>query len=290
MKPDIAVVTLTHNKLACTRKCLPRLLDSRDRSWELIVVDNGSSDGTRAWLQDFRKQAAARGRSVSIIQNDGNIGCSTARNQGAAQAAESVRYLVFMDNDVTIRSRGWLNGLATPLETHPDMAMTGPKLVYPFAPHAIQFAGGAVTPGGRVVFLGRGEPRDHPAFNAPRDVQCFISACCMVRRTAFMQAGGFDEWFNPVEYEDIDLSYRLRSLGYRIRYLPAVEMLHFENVTTRGTAKLPNTYLIIRNGLRFKQRWHAMFATEDGPPESAARWRHIDVPAFETIGPLSMID
>ncbi len=289
MKPDIAVVTLTHNKLACTRKCLTHLLHSCDRNWELIVVDNGSSDGTLAWLQTFQNQAAADNLNVTIVSNQGNIGCSTARNQGASRAADSVRYLVFIDNDLTVRSRGWLNMLATVLDADPELGMVGPKLVYPFDPHPIQCAGGAVTRGGRVVFLGRGEPREHPEFNRPHDVQCLISACCMVRRQVFEQAGGFDEWFNPVEYEDIDLCYRIRSQGHRIRYVPTVEMYHFENVTTCGTEQLPNTYLIIRNGLRFKRRWNPIFAGENGPPETVARWRRVDVAPFESISGLPLI-
>ncbi len=288
MKPDIAVITLTHNKLDCTRKCLTQLLHTQARNWELIVVDNGSRDGTREWLRTFRETAAAGKPDVTILCNDGNIGCSAARNQGAARAADSVRRLVFIDNDVTVRSRDWLTRLAAPFETDPQLGMAGPKLLYPFAPHPIQCAGAAVTRGGRVVFLGRGEPREHPEFNVPRETQCLISACCMVCRSAFEEAGGFDEWFHPVEYEDIDLCYNLRKRGYRIRYLPEVEMYHFENITTCGTAHLPNTYLIIRNGLRFKKRWKSMFATENGPPEAAARWRRIDVPPFETIGELPL--
>ncbi len=290
MNPEIAVVTLTHNKLECTRKCLRHLLHSSDRNWELIVVDNGSRDGTRAWLRTFQKQAAAERLNVTIVTNPTNIGCSTARNQGAARAADSVRHLVFIDNDLTVRSRGWLNLLAAKLDADPAVGMVGPKLVYPFHPHPIQCAGGAVTRGGRVVFRGRGEPRDHPEFSTPRDVQCLISACCMVRRTVFEQAGGFDPWFNPVEYEDIDLCYRIRHQGHRVRYLASVEMYHFENVTTCGTEHLPNTYLIVRNGLRFKKRWHSMFTRENGPPDTAARWRQVDVPPFTAIGDLPLLD
>lgn len=290
MKPETAVIVLTHNKLDCTRKCLGQLLHTRGRDWELIVVDNGSEDGTREWLAAFKIRAAADGLTVTVIHNDGNIGCSTARNQGAAKAAGSVRYLAFADNDVTVRSRTWLSTMAAALEADHELGMVGPKLVYPFAPYPIQFAGGAVTPTGRVVFMGRGEPCDQPEFNRACDVQCCISACCMLPRRAFEAVGGFDEWFNPVEYEDIDLCYRLRGRGWRIRYLPEVEMYHFENVTTQGTARLPNAYLIIRNGLRFKQRWRVMFAAENGPPDTAARWRRLDVPPFDDRAELPVQD
>jgi GT2 family glycosyltransferase len=168
--------------------------------------------------------------------------------------------------------------------------MAGPKLVFPFPPFDIQFAGGEVSPGGRVNFRGRGESRADPRFNAPREVQCFISACFMVRRSAFREAGHFDEAFNPVEYEDIDISYRLRSKGYKILYVPSVEMYHFENVTTEGTPSIRNTYLIVKHGLRFKERWKWMFEKEGGPPDAETRWRMLPKRRLSEVGELETME
>ena len=271
-----SVITLTHNKLDVTRRCLPSLLEATGASWELIVVDNGSEDGTPEWLEAFRSTAEARGVRVKLVRNEINVGCSTSRNQGA-RAARGDR-LVFVDNDVALRSRNWLVGLGSRLEEDARVAIVGPKLVYPWQPYRIQFAGGGVSPTGRVMFVGRGGEREDPQFNAPRDVQCAISACFMVRRSAFKQAGGFDEAFNPVEYEDIDLCYRVREHGNRVLYEPSVEMYHLESVTTAGTPTLPNTTLIIRHGLLFKERWRHMFENEDGPSDQEAAWRKLPPP------------
>jgi GT2 family glycosyltransferase len=102
-------------------------------------------------------------------------------------------------------------------------------------------------------------------------------------------AGGFDEAFNPVEYEDLDLCYRIRSHGFSNLYLPDVEMYHFESVTTAGTPALPNTALIIRHSLEFKKRWSYMFENEKGPDETEAQWERIPIPPFETIGELPLV-
>lgn len=277
----ISIIILTHNKLAVTRRCLPRLLQSADAGWELIVVDNGSTDGTTAWLRGFQGEAERAGLRMRVLANAANAGCSTARNQGIAAATGD--RIVFVDNDVTVRSRNWLGRLSRLLDVDPAIGMVGPKLVYPVAPYRIQFAGGAVSRTGRVQFLGRGAAIDDSRFNVRREVQYLISACCMTRRSVLEQAGGFDEAFNPVQFEDTDLCYRIREKGYRILFEPAVEMYHYESSTTAGTAALPNTALVVRHGLLFKQRWMRMIEKEDGPPDSAIAWHPIPLPSLETI-------
>ena len=284
----VSVVTLTHNKLDCTRRCLPSLLATIYTPWELVIVDNGSTDGTPAWVEEFKGTARSAGVPVKLIRNAGNIGCSTARNQGAAAGAGE--RLVFMDNDVALRSRRWLAILGAALDADPAIAIVGPKLVYPVSPHRIQCAGVGISASGRVLFRGRGEPRDDSRFQERQDVQCLISACFMIRRKAFDKAGGFDEAFNPVEYEDFDLCYRVRSRGHRVVYEPAAEMYHFESVTTAGTPALPNTGLIIRHGLLFKQRWRHMFEHEQGPADAETRWRQLRIGKLTDAGRLPVVE
>ncbi|MFO7871661.1 MAG: glycosyltransferase family 2 protein [Kiritimatiellia bacterium] len=279
MDKPTSVIILTRDKLECTRACLPGLLNTLHTSWELVVVDNGSTDGTRRWLNEFRDRCREAGAGITIVLNEPGTGCSTARNIGAGRA--DGEYLAFIDNDITLRSRSWLRKLAGAIEEDADTAAAGPKLVYPFEPYPIQCAGAAVSPSGRVQFRGRGEGRESPEYRAKTEVQCLISACMMVERKAFSAAGGFDEAFNPVEYEDIDLCYRMRSRGRRIVYLPSVEMYHVESVTTAGTPSLGNRRLIIKHGLLFKERWHHMFAAENGPPDAETKWR--DVPGAGSL-------
>ncbi|MCF7854623.1 MAG: glycosyltransferase family 2 protein [Candidatus Pacebacteria bacterium] len=283
----ISVITLTHNKLEVTRRCLPTLLHSTGVPWELLVVDNGSTDGTGEWLDAFQKEAARQRVGVTVIKNKGNIGCSTARNQATAQARGAT--LVYMDNDIALRSKFWLKRMSDVLVADARRGMVGPKLVYPLPPYRIQCAGAAVAPTGRIQFRGRGEDRGDPQFNTPDEVQCLISACCMVKSSVIQECGGFDEAFNPVEFEDIDLCYRIRSRGYTIHYVPDVEMYHFESVTTGGTPSLPNTRLIVENGLLFKRRWRHMFENESGPSDKAARWRHLPRYRFSEVGELPVI-
>jgi GT2 family glycosyltransferase len=285
-----SLLVLTHNKLACTRRCLAAVArDSRvDDPWEMVVVDNGSTDGTRDWLErEFSPLAAARRLRLRVIANDRNAGCSTARNQ--AIAAATGRYFAFLDNDVCPRTRDWLPRLAAVCEAHPGVAFAAPKLVYPAPPHRIQCAGVGISRRGHVCFRGRGEPRDDPRFNRPGPVQCLISACLLARADLVRAGGGFDEAFNPVQFEDFDLIYRLRQQGWQAYYQPEVEMYHFESVTTQGTATLANPAVVVRNGLTFQRRWRQLFAHEDGPAEEECRWKPLPPTTLEEVHDLPLL-
>ena len=284
----VSIVVLTHNKLSVTARCLESLLGLTYPAWELIVIDNGSTDGTMDWLSSFRSRVLHVGVNVTLHANESNVGCSTSRNQGIELARGS--WIAFLDNDIALRTRSWVERLKDAVESDPAAGMAGPKLVYPFDPFPIQCAGVGISRSGRVLFRGRGEANDAPLFNQAQEVQCLISACVLFRRSVLDTCGGFDEAFNPVEFEDFDLCYRARESGYRALYVPSVEMYHFESVTTAGTPALPNTYLIIKHGMLFKARWRHMFESENGPVDSETHWREINIPSIETIGELPTID
>jgi GT2 family glycosyltransferase len=190
-------------------------------------------------------------------------------------------YCVFMDNDIMALSADWASGLVDVLEEEADAGVVGPKLIYPFEPHRIQCAGVGISRTGRVQFRGRGCERDDPKFAERTQVQCLISACFMFPRSLYEEIGGMDEAFNPIEFEDFDWVYRAREAGYRALYDPSVEMYHWESITSDGTERLPNTYLIVKHGVLFKKRWRHMFAVEDGPADEDCRWERIEVPSLE---------
>ena len=157
MNPLISVITLTHNKLEVTRKCLSSWLQTRYAPWELIVVENHSTDGTREWLKAYASEAERAGVRLRVIHNARNAGCSTARNQGIGKAAGDK--LVFMDNDVALYDRDWMVQLASCLDANPKVGIVGPKLVYPFPPYAIQCAGVGISRSGACGSAAAASPR-----------------------------------------------------------------------------------------------------------------------------------
>jgi GT2 family glycosyltransferase len=285
-----SLITLSFNKLACTRRCLSALLTDTvaDAPWELIVVDNGSTDGSAAWCDsELIALGAARGVPVTVLHNPGNIGCSFARNRAVTAARGT--HLVFVDNDVAPRTRRWLDSLHAALEDRPGAGMAGAKMVYPWAPYPIQCAGVGISRRGHVCFRGRGAPIDDPLFARPEEVQCLISACLMIPAALLRLHGGFDEAFHPVQFEDFDFGYRLRDAGHTAISTPDAEMYHFESVTTQGTPTVRNAAVVVRNGLLFQQRWRHRFEHEDGPADGACRWLKIPPVPFDVIGDLPLI-
>jgi GT2 family glycosyltransferase len=284
----VSVVLLMHDKAGYTRRCLQGLRATSYRPLELILVDNGSRDSTPALLDEFQGHFEREGIGVLRIRFDKNLGAVAGRNQALNRV--SGQHMVFLDNDVVPRTRSWIRRLRDYLLAHDDVGAVGPKMVYPTRPHLIQCAGCDVSPSGRVWFRGRGEPPDAPDFGAERDCQALISACWMMPTSAVRVVGHLDEGFSPVQFEDIDYCYRLREAGYRVVYLPAVEMYHFENVTTGRTRDLNYRYLTVKNGLRFKNKWRRRFARENGPDERDMQWRE-DIPSarLEEIGELETL-
>ena len=283
----ISIVIPSLNKLPYTRRCLESLFLTDGMEYEIVVVDNGSTDGTTEYLLEIRRSADERGTPMTVLLNDRNAGASTARNQALALCGGTE--IAFLDNDIVLRDRGWLARLHAALYASAQTAVVTPKLLFPFPPYAIEHAGIAISPRGTVGYLGRGADRDAGEFNARRELQGSASACVLVKRAVLDEVGGFDEIFNPVQYEDLDLFYRIRSHGYRIIYEPAVEMYHFENVTTDGSPQQVNfKYQTVKNGLEFKRRWRHLFSAENGPDDEALRWAELPRRRIDEIGELEI--
>lgn len=278
-----SLIIVSYNKRPYTELCLRGQLSSSPRADEIIVVDNGSTDGSRESLHGpLAAECQSAGVRLTIIANDSNLGACTARNQ----ALETARgdYLGFLDNDTAVRRRGWLGTLQGVLDHTPGAGIVGPKLLFPFPPYAIECAGVAISPSGRVQYRGRGEAHGDPRWNEPCEVQCLISAAWLMRRDVYSEVGGFDEVFNPAQFEDFDLCYRARTAGWQVLYEPAAELYHFENVTTAGSPDVNFTYVTIRNWATFKQRWGEAFAGEAGPPDADCRWHKLPTRSLDETG------
>ena len=141
---DATLIVVNYNKMLYTRLCLESVLAADPVPRQVIAIDNGSTDGTRTYLQHIFPFVAARvGVKFTLIPNHSNVGACTARNQGLSLATG--RYIIFSDNDVCVRTRRWLRILVDVLESDENIGIVGPKLVFPFPPYNIQPAGAAIS-------------------------------------------------------------------------------------------------------------------------------------------------
>lgn len=215
-----SIVMPVCNRGELTRDCLTALaaLDGLP-DYELIVVDNGSTDGTAEFL-------AQLGGDVRIITNAENVGFAKACNQGAALAQG--KYLVFLNND-TIPQPGWLNALVMEAEGDSSVGIVGSKLLYPDG--TIQHAGVVRDCQHLLPYhIYKSFAGEHPAVNQRREFQIVTAACLLIRRSLFEEVGKFDEgYLNGLE--DADLCLKVRAHGYLVVYQPRSVVVHLESQT-----------------------------------------------------------
>ncbi|HUB87790.1 MAG TPA: glycosyltransferase, partial [Verrucomicrobiae bacterium] len=240
VQPAVSIVIPTFNNFALTRKCLDALFATTHSDFEIIVVDNASTDGS---LEFLREQEDA-GR-LRLISNPRNEGFARACNQGAQTARNPL--LLFLNND-TETTAGWLDALIAAAQL-PDVGIAGAKLLY--ADDTIQHAGiGFIN--GIPDHPHRRAPADAPETNRFRELDMVTGACLIIRRELFLQLAGFDETFrNGVE--DIDLCLRARAAGWKVVYEPKSVVYHLEGQSA-GRFKHVNDNLQI-----FFNRWSKSF-------------------------------
>ena len=255
----VSVVMLVRNRLEYTRRALASLARASG-DFEVVVVDNGSDDGTAEHLATLDHP-----RPVTALRHEDDRGGSERRNVGAAVARGE--FLFFLDNDVLVDDPDVVEVLAAELRADPGLGAVSPLLLYPGDRELVQCAGGASTADGRIGPVGRGKPLG-AEYREHREQSWAPTAALMVRHSSFRRVGGFDESFDPVSLcEDVDLCCRLRADGERLRYVGSVAMRHFEGTTFNhvGHDKLP----IWKRHMRvIRSRWAEVFAS--GPAHAAA--------------------
>lgn len=233
-----SIVMPVCNRGELTRDCLTALaaLDGLP-DYELIVVDNGSTDGTAEFL-------AQLGGDVRIVTNAENVGFAKACNQGAALAKG--KYLVFLNND-TIPQPGWLNALVLEAEGDAAVGIVGSKLLYPDG--TIQHAGVVRDCQHLLPYhIYKSFAGEHPAVNQRREFQIVTAACLLMRRSLFEEVGKFDEgYLNGLE--DADLCLKVRERGYQVVYQPRSVVVHLESQTPGRKAHEA------ANAAHFLNRW-----------------------------------
>jgi len=202
--PEVSIITALHNCVDLTRAYIESLeKHTTDIDWELILVDDVSTDATGAFLDEL-----ASDKRIRIIRNKENLGFSGSNNKGASIAQAPV--LAFLNNDLLL-TEGWLKPMLTALKDCENPGIVGNVQINPRT-GLIDHAG---------VFFGLdGMPRQarknrkHPPKNEFTEWFAVTAACMVIEKEKFIKTGGFDEAFRN-GFEDIDLCVKLRQSGFR---------------------------------------------------------------------------
>jgi GT2 family glycosyltransferase len=222
----VAIVILNWNKKDDTAECLASLGNISYADTVTLVVDNGSTDGSAAFI----KKAYPR---VILLENGRNLGYAGGNNAGIRYALEHYRpgYVLVLNND-TIVDREFLDGLVRALESDDNAGIAGPKVRFYHDPEKINAAGARlVWPLGIAKNIGIGE-HDDDRFNAGREVDCIYGCGFLIKSQVIEEVGLLDENFF-ILLEETDWCLRTRKAGYRILYVPDSVIYHKEGISGR---------------------------------------------------------
>lgn len=247
-----SIIVVTWNNLEYTKQCIQYLSEYTDKPYELIIVDNASSDKTVEWLESLKQKEKNR-VELKIIKNKKNEGFAKAVNQGLKVSSEDSKYIFLLNNDLLV-SEFWLSTLINHLETLPNA--------------------GAVSGMGRAI----GGKHDYAAIYGQlpyEDVKDFIEfarkvknenegnfteaktlsgSCMLIRANIFKELGGLDEGCK-MGADDCDISIQLRIRGFRLYVAEDVFFHHYNHVSFALLDKEECHQIALESWIHFNNKW-----------------------------------
>ncbi|HEY76442.1 MAG TPA: glycosyltransferase [Thermoflexia bacterium] len=226
--PAVYAVILAFNNYDDTRECLESLHKSDYENLSIVVVDNGSSDGTPERIRvEFP--------NVHLIETGRNLGVPWGYDVGFSYALQAgAEYILMLNNDTVVDPQ-MVRRLVEAAEADPNVGILMPKVLYYDDPEVIWAAGGryrAFPPAHIIV----GQNRPSAAFDKPFYLEYALSCGLLIHRRAFEKAGLFDPGYFFF-FDDWDFSHRVRAHGLRILFVPDARMWHKVSKSTRQTGK-----------------------------------------------------
>lgn len=236
---DISVVVLNWNRRDLLRSCLESLERQRGVCFEVIVVDNGSEDGSAEMVDE--EFARPQRLPLRIIRNCVNRGYCAANNQGIALGRGA--YVALLNNDAEA-DPDWLAALRGAFEDRPEVGMAASKILTYDDPTRIDKAGHLIYPDGQNRGRGTGEP-DDGRYSRREEVLWADGCAAMYRRAMLDEIGGFDE--DLFAYgDDAELGLRARIAGWTCVYEPGAVVRH-RRAASLGVESARRIELIERN-------------------------------------------
>lgn len=240
MKKKTSIIILTYNNFAMTKDCILSIRKyTNPIDYEIIVVDNCSTDETVSWLKEQT--------DLHVIFMDENVGFPKGCNIGI-EASSKENDILLLNND-TIVTSNWLNNLQTCLHSDERIGAVG----------AVS-NNGANLQGVEFAYSNFEEMQEKALLNNVSDKErweekvCLIGYCMLIKREVIESLGGLDEGYSPGYIEDNDLSLRILNLGYKLYLCHDAFIHHYLGTSFRKNAEQFNQ-LILKNREYFTKKW-----------------------------------
>src|SRR5262245_12731674 len=245
--PKVSIITLTWNSYEVTRDCLLTLTKLDYPNFEIIVVDNGSTDGSQDQLnRDFP--------DVRQIRNSSNLGFSAGNNVAIRDAlTRHADYLLLINTDTFVRP-SFIRDLVAAGESDAGIGLLSPKIYYSEPPDRIWYAGGVRKPfRGLPKHLGLHQ-RDDGSNNKTRTATFFTGCALLIKAAVIRHIGLLDEIFF-LGFEDADWSVRALQAGYKGVYVPAAVIWHRDGYAThKNLGEAARGFHFMRNRILFARK------------------------------------
>lgn len=236
MAKKVTIVIPNWNGRPHLQRCLPAVLAQTYSHFEVVIVDNASTDGSVDLVRDQFSQ-------VHLIVNESNLGFAEANN--IAIRATSAPYIATLNNDTRIEAT-WLSELVNSMASDSGVGMAASKILYMQPPYLVDSAGIEVSRAGLAQNRYNGMHENSVEIE-PYEVFGPSAAAALYRRAMLDEIGLFDESYFAY-HEDTDLAWRARLMGWRCLYVPTARVYHAHSATSRQGSPFKR-YLLARNGL-----------------------------------------
>lgn len=234
-----SIIIPTYNKRGLLNECIRAIRQYTCSPYEIIVVDDGSTDGT----EEYCRQAG-----LTFIKKPCNSGFPQACNMGMKLASGDV--IVLLNNDVIV-SNGWLNHLLAALYADERTGIVGPMTNYASGKQQVHHDYDNLEQFHQIAAqVNQVDPNKHIR------VQRIVGLCFVMKREVMNTVGLLDERFSPGHYEDDDYCLRARLHGYNIVMCGDVLVHHYGSSSFREHGEEQLQQLVQRNYERFKEKWN----------------------------------
>ncbi len=248
LQPPVYCIILNRNGRELLAETLLSVSAMNYPSMKLIVVDNGSDDGSQALVRE-------RFPLVELLENGSNLGFGGGNNVGMQHALDAgAEWLILLNNDIAVDPL-MLDELMKIAMGDPAIGALSPKIYYFTEPEKLWYAGGNINFWTGIISHRGLRERDTGRYDISGDTEYITGCAFLVRGSVLRSIGLFDKVYHPIYTEDADLSVRILRAGYRLIYVPRARLWHKVSAFSGGGLTPYKTALKVEHNLVFFKRY-----------------------------------